>query len=466
MWQWVRADVPPDEIERFVRTIVGAEKFSQEAEDTAFKSLLKDEDEQRLLWYGAFAIEHLYLGSSPLAATGRSHDSAARLARFLVRFWEAEAGQGNARAAIALPMARRAYWRALRGVVQAADGEWAHHNLQAESFGSATAQLTQKVKRTDAAWLIGWLEAGELREEYLRALRAWQAICIDDHYASFFMQILSPWLGYDGHDWQRLREDELNRTIWLDPWPGFAEHGDEAAGTPPGRAWTLASLRARLARGLFHGCPPTIRTATTEDQAMLRHVIEHWYLPRYDLARAAQLRAAVVRAEARHGSRPERWSGWLAERLIRFKWGPHGAVRLWASIGAGYLLTGLTPDLWEMLDTMVSTHPWRAPWLLLGLPALSLGYLVYGLRHKTGLGSGRVAAGRALNLWLRGQVFALAAGLVLGAAAAAVQVEGFAIWSGSGLAVVVAYAQITVAFAIFVQLLFDDKPATAPLAAP
>jgi hypothetical protein len=352
-----------------------------------------------------------------------------------------------------------------------AAGEWI------DSFYIDLLEYIREKTKGRYDWLIKWLpiepanpnEAKPLvdvREEYLKSLREWQATIIDDDYAHFFMEILSYWRYGEECDWELLRETELNETIWNPPVPpsSHVAYRDPFVGPP----FNKQSLRQQVSDIKDRRDWKTdLRTGTAADRAALRHVLYNWYLPRYNLKRARWISYALQRAESKH------WPEWV----IRLKTFPLGVVRLWASIGASAMVISFAPDVWEILIKLMHQH--KVPELTVLVAALIVGpffYLAMGIKRRTGIRRNGIILARTWDIWWRGQVFALLLGTLItwaignmelkGVDAGTEILTGLDVISWSGAFIIAIYAQITIALGIFVQLLFDDKPTTAPLEAP
>lgn len=441
IWVCVNPAGEPTRVEPALSTVLLHPVFSREREAAALARLVAGACDEGIHLFGGFVLERLYL--DPFPPPDRAADAAARAARLLIRFWSAEAERGSRRGAIALPMLRRTYWRALSRIAGAVDRRLAAPEFADRWQGlddrQALAELPEYLATDpEHAWLTGWLTAVDLRDEHDHALRQWQDVCLRDDHAWFFVDWLCPWHGRSPREWQLVREEELDATVWAD------EDGPPAAANP-------AAPRGRVGRD--HGDrrlrPPGVETA--EGRARLEEIVRRWYLPRYDLAAAATLERAVADAEG------GRWRSLNARMSF-------GVARLLAGIGVGYLVTALQGDTWRLLVGLVADRRAAAVLIAAALMAGTFLYLVHGIRRATGLTSARAGWARAWAIWIRGELFALAGGFPVAWAVAPILDSGFA--AGDLVPVVALYAQVALFVGVFTQLLFDDKPATAPLAAP
>jgi hypothetical protein len=277
-----------------------------------------------------------------------------------------------------------------------------------------------------------WGQIG-LQQEYRRAIDQWQHICINDEFAWFFADLLCDWVGSTPNNWQSVRENEVSAILWRDD-----------------------QLRP-------------LAVSTSDGQRRVETLIERWYLPRYDLATAWQLRKELARIERYNRKTASGPSGSMPPQRWRLclRWPIFGVERLIGGIGIGYAATALQSDTWKTAWQLTGQERYRGLALGLLLGATMLGYLWYGIWRKV-----QVRAGwRALHLWLKGQLWAILIGiavtLILGVLFIDDLQDGVRLAELLRLGLLVTfYAQVALAIGIVTQLLFDEKPSTAPLDVP
>ncbi len=285
----------------------------------------------------------------------------------------------------------------------------------------AMAPPDQRAMVEEAWQAVGFVQ------EHGRALDHWLWYLVDEAHAWFFADLLSPWLT-SAQSGQEVREAEVAAVVWANqPW----------------------HTRIR---------PTTL--AAPSGQRRIEALIEGWYLPRYDLTKARHL-AAVLAADP---SQPGILQGFLAIP----RWMFTGTQRFYAAIIVAYAGTALQGDTWKTLYHLAET-PLLWCSTVVVLAAGTYGYLAWGIERKTGV----AARQRALALMLRGEGCALVVGALLTTIIAPIELDPSldltksAFWSiPFWVLIVILYAQLALFFGIFVQLLFDDRPATAPLDAP
>ncbi len=352
--------------------------------------------------YSGFVIDAYYLRAHDDLAFA---DAAARLCRIFIHYWQRREVLGDPQGQRALPMLWRTYWRALDRI--------------------AEAEPEARERR-----MRGWASVG-FAQEHGRALERWLQYAIDDAHVWFFADLLTPWVPGTQH-WQVRREAEVAAVVWATP----ARH---------------AHLR---------------RTALTAPggQRRIEALIEGWYLPHYDLQHARRL-MALLEANAQPSQHLQRAATTLG------RWVFTGAQRLYAAIAVAYAGTALQGDTWTTLAAL-ARDGWRWIGTMTPLVLFTYGYLVWGIGRKTGV----AAWPRAWALWWRGMLVALLVAALLTWGIAPIEFSDPSVnltdsvpwlplvWIG--ILMVVLYAQLALFFGIFVQLLFEDRPTTAPLDAP
>jgi hypothetical protein len=383
--------------------------------------------QRRAVRYAGFIIDTFYLETTDTDGPGQRKppsECGAILCYLFIQFWQQRQQTGDADADFALPMLWRSYWWALR---------WLMYETDDETF----EQVRDR-----------WKVVG-LHNEYERAAHMWQQMCIQDGYAWFFADTLCGWMQKPCARWQVVREREVQRLLW------------QKQGA---RSW--------FGRRQLH--PDVLQS--TSARRRLEDVIEHWYLPRYDLQTAE-------RARRRRAYSDGGWPAWVLA-LVKH---PFRLARLYAAIGAGYTATALQGDTWiifyEWTTLRIGAHIPMWGVVTGGMGLGTLVYLTAGIQRKTGIGVG--AFKRATHIWLYGQAAAILMGsLLVRLIAPTIRYQDQYLIShfaahpyglpGTGWSLVVPeegllvllYAQIALFFGVFIQLLFDEKPTTTPLDAP
>ena len=338
--------------------------------------------QRRALQYAGFVIDYFYLqrNSGDIIAC----DYAARLCHLLIRFWQHAVPEEQA--SFALPMLWRTYWRALYELIG--------HSNEAQY----------------ATVIQSWRKLG-LQNEYLRALRHWQAICLQDEHAWFFAELLHAWVHPSTHHWQETREREVNHIVW-----------ETGTLRPPG-------------------------TATFDGQNLLRELIQRWYLPRYDIKRAQLIQAELDRTGRGRAA-------WLL--------GPHslGLQRFWAGIILGFIAVAIPGDVWKIINATKNNIILHGTIILIGI-GIAFYYLAAGIYRKTQVRPWR----RTIYILWPCEILSLVLGLLTTIAVAPLQLNCQLSLIDITL-LTPAIAQFALFIGIFTQLLFDDKPSTAPLDAP
>lgn len=378
--------------------------YSPDQEEVAMARLCSDRESRTIARYAGYLVDQLYLrpGHSDIAWA----ECAARVCRLFIRFWQDASSEAPEHATHALPLLWRCYWRALALMVDEAD-----RLLQTADRRRADQMRHEfwRRMRTDRAyaWIVGWKD--DLATEYMRARAAWLEICHLATYSWVFSEHLCVWLKRPRHQWQAIREAEVDRIIW--------RHG---------------SLR-----------PPGVVDAIARQR--LETLIESWYLPRYDLWNATRIAWIIATAE----------NDWMRRITILAL----GAERLWAGAAVGYISTMLQGDTWQALRYLNSGTLINS-WLpAVTIMALTVVYFAYGVARRIGIIPWR----RVLLFILKGEAVSLA--LAWGATATLAPLfltpapAGAAFWS-----IVFLYAQLALAIGVITQLLFSGKPATMPLA--
>jgi hypothetical protein len=392
--------------QRLFEPILVQSRRSDESEAKALEQLQSSGRQlHNVLFYGPYIIEVLYLEAS--LVTPQYADYAARIARVLITYWRERAAVEDYRAAEALQLLQRSYWRALAMILN-----------YAENAAPTRQELEKLCREPQYGWLSGWYEL--LPAEYPAALRTWQAICLDAQTEHLFAERLALWLnaqlGAKQRSWQHIREAEVRALIWSDPHqrqlrtPGVT--------TAAGRRW-------------------------------LQQMSERWILSHYDVIGATRLNWQIYRAEGKPLV--------LALLLVL----PIGASRLWAGSGIGLIGTMLQGDTWSALHWLVQDNVSRAVAVGVGLPLMSGLYLAYEIQQRAGVD----ALWRAVILGVKGELFALlitlTAAVIFGSffLSDLQTAPTFAEWMlGTYL-----YAQIALTIGIFTQLIFDDRRITDPV---
>lgn len=270
-------------------------------------------------------------------------------------------------------------------------------------------------------WSEGWVD------DLAEAVDSWLAVCADEALGWFFDpqwwqdDSPRPSLRSSLEERQRRREREVKRLT---------------------RA--LQGLLAVDGRIGDHG----LRDDVCRHLEQLRLT---WYLPRYDVNSAWNIRRGIAKARA-EPVRP--WSTLLG-----------GVERMYGGVGVGLLAIGLQSDTWKLLAHLVLYRTYEAIVVYVALMVLTFGYLVLGIRRRIGLPD----PARALEIWLRGQAAALIGSVLCIFLAAPGLIEEQFVSRLSlpvCIGMVFILAQLALFIGIFTQLLFDDKPTTAPLDAP
>jgi hypothetical protein len=360
---------------------------------------------RKVLFYGAYIIEYLYLEKP--SRSNNDVDEAARVAYVLIKYWQAYATQRDNQAANVLPLLWRCYWRSLAILLD-----------EAERVAQSHRDIDFLKGEPEYAWLAIWYDL--LPREYPRSLREWQAVCLDEQRAYVFAEQLAPWLnaahGMRVRSWQQIHECEVRKLIWSDS---------------------------------IHHILRSPGTHTAAGRRWLRRLGDRWLVVRYDLISATRLHWQIHRAEGK--------SRFFALLFVI----PIGASRIWAGSGIGYISTMLQGDTWEALWWMLREPYYRGLLVGVGLPLFMVAYLAYEINRQTGVS----AIPRAILLAIKGQIFALILGLIavflLGPffLADIKPAPTMGEWlMGAGL-----YAQFALAIGIFTQLIFDDRRTTDPL---
>ncbi len=323
--------------------------------------------------------------------------------------------------------------------------------------------------RIYALVLIGIVEknvmwSDDQTEELERAVGKWLRICQDEASAWLFLRQGEVWWGRgcEEHTGERSilsyreyrRELEVNRVV-------------EALVSP------LTSTPSTSSGTSSGGLTQVHQQAL---QAQLEQVVLNWYLPRYDVKKAEEVQYNTLKSlrrlrQSQALAQVSATKRFLHRGIFRIRLVGLGTLRLWAAIGTGYAATALQSDTWTLLYGLVHTHVWG---FLIGLCAMAImpyGYLVSGIHRK--VHDIKKALYRALWVWGSGEIFALVIGKSLfWVFAPLIPMEGNnqslqAMCDGAtSFAMILLYAQIALFFGIFIQLIFDEKPTTAPLDAP
>lgn len=301
-------------------------------------------------------------------------------------------------------------------------------------------------------------------EELERAVGEWLRICQDAASAWLFLRQGEGWwgCGSEEHTGKRAglsyreyrREVEVNRVV-------------EAL-------VLLRTLVPSTSSGTGSGTGSSGLTQVHRHalQAQLEQLVLNWYLPRYDVKKAEEVQHTLKSLRHQQSQALAQISTRFLHRgVFRVRFVGVGTLRLWAAIGTGYAATALQSDTWTLLYGLVHTHVWG---FLIGLCAMAImpyGYLVSGIHRK--VHDIKKALYRALWVWGSGEMFALLVGIVLfWMFAPLIPIDGSnqslqAMCDGAtSFAMILLYAQIALFFGIFIQLIFDEKPTTAPLDVP
>lgn len=292
----------------------------------------------------------------------------------------------------------------------------------------------------------------------LDALERWQAICFDNGSAWLFDGHW--WISEEGRDQARRRTRAERREIEVD---------------------VLMTLIQRL----LAVDPGAGNHAAADDfhdrlLVLLDDAARIWYRPRYDLERAGSLESLVGWARAHpqqmlqsapHSRLERAWRWWVGRGI----W-ISGLVRLYAGTLVGYLATGFASDTWKFLLSFDPMSNGFASWrlrelsILGGLAAVcAIASMLYLFNIIRARGVPRVYS-KTLNIWLCGELCALAIGISLAwFVAPLVTYVPIDEWFKHGSALFVAgsiYAQLAVFIGIFTQMIFDDRPPTSRVSLP
>ncbi|NJN66282.1 MAG: hypothetical protein HC884_06005 [Chloroflexaceae bacterium] len=259
-------------------------------------------------------------------------------------------------------------------------------------------------------------------------------------------------------EWLRICQDEAS--AWL-----FQRAGEEWWGQ--GRETTRRARRAGLVYREYRREAEVNRVvevlhtliAETRDEehrrALLVHleqVVENWYLPRYEVESAQGVQEKGYKATG------ETWFGRQKRRLFQ------GKERMWAGIVVGYIATAFEGGVWDMFAFLARQAEWVWGAFVLIPGLLTLCYLQRGIQRKT-YRNFTESLGRAAVLWSWSEGFAVAAGVGVAWIVIPSLLNQRPTWSDI-LLLVPPYAQLALFIGIFTQLIFDERPTTAPLDAP
>jgi hypothetical protein len=264
-------------------------------------------------------------------------------------------------------------------------------------------------------------------DEMERALTEWLTICQSD---------ATTWLFY------------RQRSYWHDPDPldGAPQFG--LAYREYRREYEVRRI-AEAMETLVAWCMPQPAHAegVKDTERMLRQYLEQlgltWYLPRYRV-RDGRHAIAVGRGYTHWYQR------WVAP--------PLGFSRLLAGILVGFFVFVLEDGVWRIADE-IAGDPWRLTVSLIVPAGITWIYLFSGIKRKVAYDSSK----RTFLLWGVGQVGAIGVAVMF-----RWLLQPVLTWSTPTHAWIapLILAQFALFIGIFTQLLFDEKPTTAPLDAP
>jgi hypothetical protein len=415
-------------------------------------------------WSG-FIIDRRYLwGEHDDNSSESPTDIAARLCRVFLRFWQQQLDTEHEnvedmreRALLAQAMLWRSYWQALDQI--ASEPAYLSAVQQArESFARGNDHRPEDYLLIDEdhSWLAHWVPL--LPQERVRALRAWQRIClVDDRvHNRFFEDMFCIWQ-QRCERWQKLSEQKKqdtthNQSQHAEKPCSFADWQEQREKEVDRVVWRQKSTNELRWPA----------TATLDGRRRLRYLVLNWYRPRYMITEARWIEDALYQAEYP----PKSIRGeWCRSFGYAVRWLSYGMGRLYAGIGIGFAAVVLQSDTWKVLCQGVQESSLGAIFAVVTFSVLLYFYLRTGIRRKVG----KSACGRAWTLWWHGEMVAIVISSTLTVILPPLLLdEGQCTFTSPWywFLLPLLLAQFALFIGIFTQLIFEEKPTTLPLDPP